>query len=389
MKNKGFTLVELLAVIVIIGLVALVAVPAVNRNITESRIELEKIQVQTIELAGKKWASENYNELDLEYLNTTSVTIKMLQDLDYLTKDKIKHPNPVSDDKKYFDDNSCVIILYNFDTKQYEYNYESDTSKCKDGYYYKKENDEWVKKIDYGKKKVSIATTLIGENKENIVASGDGLYEEEDKYVYRGNVTNNNIIIKDKMFRIISIDKNTKSLKVISNSGNNNIAWGSLAFNSRDNNVMNKLIELASGESFDDSYINKNVKWNIGSISSTDYSIENVISSEKASQINMNVGIISLGEYMDASLDTDCRNGDLTKCSKKNYLSTDITDVGITDAWTLTTNNSSVAVISNGNGITWESDLINELHYVYNTMNIKNAEYKTKEINGKIYIEYN
>ena len=73
--KKGFTLVELLATIVIIGVVALIAVPSVVDNIKLSKEKLYKTQIQNIEIAAKKWATASADQLDSTYLNSSFVSV--------------------------------------------------------------------------------------------------------------------------------------------------------------------------------------------------------------------------------------------------------------------------------------------------------------------------
>ena len=55
MKKQGFTLVELLAAIVIMGVIALIVFPSVSSYITKSRNKSYNIQVDLLEKAAKKW----------------------------------------------------------------------------------------------------------------------------------------------------------------------------------------------------------------------------------------------------------------------------------------------------------------------------------------------
>ena len=58
-KNKGFTLIELIAVITILAVVALITVPAVNKAITKSKERAYETQKSEIIAAAKKWNLEN------------------------------------------------------------------------------------------------------------------------------------------------------------------------------------------------------------------------------------------------------------------------------------------------------------------------------------------
>ena len=62
-NNKGFTLVELLAVIVLLGLIALIAAPAITGIIKQSKDSLSDSQKQSIEMSAKNWATDNMSKL--------------------------------------------------------------------------------------------------------------------------------------------------------------------------------------------------------------------------------------------------------------------------------------------------------------------------------------
>ena len=61
--KKGFTLVELLVVIVILGLIALVVYPAILGVINNSKQKASENQEKIIENAAKKWGLENSSKL--------------------------------------------------------------------------------------------------------------------------------------------------------------------------------------------------------------------------------------------------------------------------------------------------------------------------------------
>ena len=63
MTKKGFTLAELLGVIIILGLLALFIVPAVDKSIGNSEEKAYKVQLKKIENAAEDWAMEHMNQL--------------------------------------------------------------------------------------------------------------------------------------------------------------------------------------------------------------------------------------------------------------------------------------------------------------------------------------
>lgn len=63
MKDKGFTLVELLAVVIILALLALLTSTSVTKIVKNSKKELSDTQIKLIESAAKTWGADNLNIL--------------------------------------------------------------------------------------------------------------------------------------------------------------------------------------------------------------------------------------------------------------------------------------------------------------------------------------
>ena len=59
MKKNGFTLVELLGVIILLGILSMIAVPVVRDLIKSSKKELYEEQIKQIEQGLKNWAHDN------------------------------------------------------------------------------------------------------------------------------------------------------------------------------------------------------------------------------------------------------------------------------------------------------------------------------------------
>lgn len=357
--KKGFTLIELLAVIVIIGIVSLIAIPAVTNNIKESKERLYTVQVQNIELATKKWATDNSSELDSEYLNSSFVSIEMLQDLDYLSKDTLNNP------KSGTAMNGCVAVTYDMSDKTYSYTYDDSNSNCtkrsKSGYYYTK-NADGVWQRDVNSQKQSIFAYLVGNENENIVATGPGLYDMEDRYVFRGNVTNNYVKVDGTVFRILSLDKTAKTMKLISTTNSGSAVWGASSDNISFN--VSTLYTETLNKSLYPTITNTNVKWNIGTIEdTTQLNINTIKAYESKTKIVSELGLISMSEYMEASINIDCSNGTLSSCSIDNYLN-------ITDSWTTTTTASSVVYIDSIGIPSYETNLETAHHNIYRTINV-------------------
>ena len=113
--KQGFTLVELLAVLVLLSLIAVIAIPVVDKLIKENKEKLYQINVEMIEESARDWAAEHVLNLPEEIGDTKILTIC---DLEKAGKIEIDVKNPKTGENFYKD--SFVTI-----TKT-EYGYEYD-----------------------------------------------------------------------------------------------------------------------------------------------------------------------------------------------------------------------------------------------------------------------
>ena len=118
MKKNGFTLVELLGVIILLGVLSVIVVPEVRDSIKQSKKKAYDKQIDTVITAAKNWVSDNIDELSEE---TIFIDIQSLKQNGFLENKKII--NPVNNKEI----NGCVAIIYEEDFNQYEYEY---LSKC-------------------------------------------------------------------------------------------------------------------------------------------------------------------------------------------------------------------------------------------------------------------
>ena len=87
MNNKGFTLVEMLAVVTIIGLLALLTIPAIDSIIKSNKESVYEIQEKQMIDALKEYAADNALSLGDE----TRVTLLQLKKGGYIDKE-VKNP---------------------------------------------------------------------------------------------------------------------------------------------------------------------------------------------------------------------------------------------------------------------------------------------------------
>ena len=115
-SKKGFTLVELLGVLVVLGLISVIIVPKVIDSITTSKEAAYQTQVETIENAAKKYGISN----DLLYPKEGEkkyIAVKDLIAVGELSDKEII--NPKTGNKM----NGYVLVEYNSGYQQYEYTY--------------------------------------------------------------------------------------------------------------------------------------------------------------------------------------------------------------------------------------------------------------------------
>lgn len=110
--KKGFTLVELLAVIVLLGMVLFITVPIVTNILGSARSSLDNEQKEMIVMAARNWGVVNASSNTKGY-----VTIKELQTSGYLSDSKVKDLVNKTD----LSLNSKVCIKY--ENNQYVYTY--------------------------------------------------------------------------------------------------------------------------------------------------------------------------------------------------------------------------------------------------------------------------
>lgn len=115
-NNKGFTLIELISIMVILGILALIAIPSISKHVNESREVAYKEQVERIVSATKKYVIESdeflYSEKD-----KIQITLLELKKNGYLENEDLY--NPITEKEL----NGCVNVEYNNSQGTYSYSY--------------------------------------------------------------------------------------------------------------------------------------------------------------------------------------------------------------------------------------------------------------------------
>ena len=186
MFKKGFTLVELLAVIVILAVIALIATPIVKKSIDNSKNQALKETINSIERAAYNYGYQNDIGYSTEY---KKLTLDELIDKGFLKGDII---NPVTNEKM----NGCVLYRWNETNNQYEFKY----------------NEECPKYPE------SLITVLLEQYNES---NTKGLVKDSTNsnlYYYTGTneeVANNFLWYGGHQWRVLEFDTSAKTLTLI------------------------------------------------------------------------------------------------------------------------------------------------------------------------------
>ena len=305
MDRKGFTLIELIAVIVILALIALIVFPAINSVIHTSREDAYNNQIATIEKAAKQLSYENTFVLPDE-VNDASTTIKLDCLLSgctingqkitggYINEDDIVDPRNTKE-------NLNGVILITYESNQYTYKYQESTSKNSIG--------GWL---------------LDNDSSKAVLAANDG--------VYKGSNVSNYVNFSGSTWRILKINSDD-TITLVKNSESTKLSW--------DNNSSTNFADSSINSYLNKTYYNSLSQKNL--IKPTTQCV-GPTGSECSQTYTSNVGLLTTNDYTEASNDISCNNN--PACKNGNYLSTYSVSSGA--EYTMTYQDNQIESISNG-----------------------------------------
>lgn len=89
--KRGFTLIEIMAVIVILGVIGLIAVVSVDQTIKSNKEKMYEMQIENIEDAARTWAVDNIKYLPDDDSEAISIPLLVLKQSGIIEPD-IKNP---------------------------------------------------------------------------------------------------------------------------------------------------------------------------------------------------------------------------------------------------------------------------------------------------------
>jgi prepilin-type N-terminal cleavage/methylation domain-containing protein len=318
MKRKGFTLVELLAVIVILGVLSTVVIPSVFKLIRDAKENSYNIMIESFEENARLYATRHRDEVeeDLDTYSYFSITLNDLK-ADNLLK------TPVTDPR--------TDTMINLDKKIYIIR---ETDLTLDVCY-----------EDRGCYPPIILADEITDASNIVSGTVQGLHYDASNnfYYYRGSNPSNWVEFNGSLWRIVKVNLD-KSIKLIyegERTSNGTAQDGSIAnrtFDDSNTNLYSSTVSIGAAlQIWYDSTItteNKNqiqsLQWCIGKIaySSSGVTKETFLANECGTKTSSSlpIGLLYGSEYLYASLDTTCLTSYKTSsnygysCMNQNYL---------------------------------------------------------------------
>lgn len=316
----GFTPKKILFFIIIITFLIIIILWLLSIDSAKSNIDYSSYEKKMIS-AAKDYYKVNNNLLPKENNQTNEVTLSQLIELKYM--------------EDYSALKSCSGSV-TVENQSGEYDYSSYLD-CGNSYNSK------------------VLFKQITESNK-VVTSDAGLYRMNNEYVYRGEKVNNYVKIGDRIWRIVKIDSNKDIVLILNGFYDYDHAWDNRynedvqynsGYNDYEKSRMKDLLDDVYKASqtgstkysellLSTSFTKKIKPYNlcIGKVDINATVTNNAYECQKTLS-NTKIGLLTISEYMNASLDSNCKNPTSKSCQNYNYLSE------VNDSWWLATGNGS------------------------------------------------
>lgn len=358
MKKKGFTLIELIAVIVIMGLLLLIVLPATTRLMKGNKNKKYDEYYNLIEKAAFLYADSRKDDLGgVNASGCIDTSVEFLVKNKYLKEfdeDGVTCKGASSYDLTSFEDidsskNYIDVRIRNVNGKKTVESSLVCVKRNKVEYSKLKENTESCDKY------VAERENVLYDKISNLSATGAD--SNADRYII-GNTPDNYVYYSGKMWRIVSYNDNNKTVKLISDE-----VVTVLPFNDASSNFNNSNVDIWLNNTFlktlrNPDYYLLNANWNYSTVANSDMPSSSSVTQSR-------VGLLNYYEY-DKS---------------KEFLNSDyswwlISKASESDNWYISNNNPVSASVNTYVGIRPSIVLNPNITYAYGGEGTKDNPYR-------------
>ena len=118
MNKRGFTLIEIIAIIILLSVIALITYPVINNLITDSKEKLYEKQINELERLSNTWVTKNINKLKTKDGYVYDLSFEELNEQGFTSDKQIKNP------KTGKNLTGCMKVTYNSSKNGYDVAYD-------------------------------------------------------------------------------------------------------------------------------------------------------------------------------------------------------------------------------------------------------------------------
>ena len=118
MNKKGFTLIEILAIIILLSVIALITYPIINNLITDSKDELYDKQISELVRLSNTWTTKNIKKLKMTDGYTYNLSFEELYEQGFVSDKQVKNPKTGENLP------GCMKITFNSTNNGYDVSYD-------------------------------------------------------------------------------------------------------------------------------------------------------------------------------------------------------------------------------------------------------------------------